>query len=368
MVREAATGGDVDGARVKRRVQRLRRSDCSRPGVRRVRRGKGFSYVDDSTGERIDGEDTLERIRELVIPPAWNDVWVCPFPNGHIQAIGTDARGRKQYLYHQRWRERRDQEKFDEMLAFARALPRVREVAAEHVRGRRLTRERVLAGAVRLLDRGFFRIGGESYAEENETYGLATMKKQHARLLDGNAIRFDYVAKGSKQYARSIVDPEVFQLVAALKRRRGGSDELLAYRRNGGWADVRSGDINEYIKDITGADFSAKDFRTWNATVLAAVALAVSAPAVRTATARKRAVARAMQEVAHYLGNTPAVARASYIDPRVFDRYGAGVTIVGALEHLGAVGLGEPSTQGPVEEAVLDLLEDEKSPAIEKIA
>ena len=333
-----------------------------------MRRGRGFVYVDETTGERVEDLETLERIRELVIPPAWDDVWICPFPNGHIQAIGTDARGRKQYRYHTRWRERRDQAKFDKMVEFARALPRVREAAAEHLRDEGLTRDRVLAGAVRLLDRGFFRIGGESYAEENETYGLATMRKKHATLEPGDVVVFDYVAKGGKERVQSIVDREVYELVRALKRRRSGGDELLAYRDDGVWRDVRSPDINEYIKEVTGGDFSAKDFRTWNATVLAAVAVAVSGAAARSRTARKRAATRAVKEVAYYLGNTPAVCRASYIDPRVFDRYDAGVTIGGALDSLGDVELGEPATQGPVEEAVLDLLEDEDSPALEKVA
>ena len=349
-------------------MPRLRRSDCASPGIRRVRHGRGFSYVDELSGERIADTETLGRIHELVIPPAWTDVWICSDPHGHIQAVGTDARGRKQYRYHQRWRERRDQEKFDAMVDFARSLPRLRRRAARDLSGNEVTRERVLAGAVRLLDRGFFRIGGESYAEENETYGLATMKKSHVTLLDGNVLVFEYAAKSGKDYVQSIVDPEVVELVKTLKRRRGGRDELLAYRANGGWRDIRSADINEYIKAATGGDFSAKDFRTWSGTVLAAVALGVSGKAAASKTGRKRAISRAVQEVAHYLGNTPAVCRASYIDPRVFDQYANGVTIGGALTLLGDVDFGEPAYQGKVEEAVLSLLEDEESPVIEKVA
>ncbi|HKP16891.1 MAG TPA: hypothetical protein VJT84_00340 [Gaiellaceae bacterium] len=349
-------------------MPRLRRADCSTPGIRRVRRGRGFAYIDDSTGERITDEDTLERIRSLVIPPAWEDVWICPHLNGHIQAVGTDARGRKQYRYHDAWRARRDQEKFDDMVEFARALPRLRKMAARHLRQREPSRERVLAGAARLLDRGFFRIGGESYAEENETYGLATMQKRHVRLLPDNVLVFDYPAKGGQPRLQSIVDPDVYRLIGELIRRRGGSAELLAYKDGRVWRDVRSSDINAYIKEIMGADFSAKDFRTWSATVLAAVGVAVSGKAAASPTARKRAIARAVKEVAFYLGNTPAVCRASYIDPRVFDRYSAGVTIGGALDALGDVDLGEPATQGAVEEAVLDLLGDEESPMLEKVA
>jgi DNA topoisomerase IB len=338
-----------------RAMPRLRRSDCSAPGIRRVRRGRGFSYVDELTGEPIHDEETLERIRELVVPPGWQDVWVCPWPNGHIQAVGTDARGRKQYRYHDRWREHRDREKFERMLDFARALPKLRLTADRRLRGHDPTRERVLAGAVRLLDRGFFRIGSESYAEENGTYGLATMQKRHVELQPGSVIRFDYVAKGGKHRLQSIVDPQVYRLVDELKRRRGGGDDLLAYKANGRWHDILSFEVNEYIKKVTGGDFSAKDFRTWTGTVLAAVGVAVSErPASRTA--RNRAITRSVKEVAHYLGNTPAVCRASYIDPRVFDRYAAGVTIRDALDALGNVDLGEPATQGEVEAAVIELL------------
>jgi DNA topoisomerase I len=347
-------------------VPRLRRVDCSGPGIERRRRGRGFEYFAD--GERIDEPEVLDRIRELVIPPAWENVWICPYPFGHIQAVGTDAAGRRQYLYHERWRERRDQEKFDEMLRFARALPRMRKLTARHLREKEITRERVLAGAVRLLDRGFFRIGTEGYAEQNQTYGLATMQKRHVALEEDGVLRFDYAAKGGKRRIQSIVDPEVYELVEALKRRRGGS-QLLAYRNGRAWVDVRSDEINEFIKEISREDFSAKDFRTWSATVIAAVALAVSGEAAETKTARKRAVTRAIKEVAHYLGNTPAVCRASYIDPRVFDRYHDGYTIGGALERLGeGADLGQPSFQGVVEEAVLDLLEDERTEMIEKVA
>jgi DNA topoisomerase IB len=340
-------------------MPRLRRADCSTTGIRRIRRGRGFSYVDEATGETIADPDTLARIRALTIPPAWENVWICPWPNGHIQAVGTDARGRKQYRYHDRWREHRDREKFDRMLDFARALPRLRETAARQLRHRQPTRERVLAGAVRLLDRGFFRIGGEEYAEENETYGLATIQKRHVRLGPGNVIEFDYPAKGGQRRLQSLVDPQVYELVGELKRRRGGGSDLLAYKDGGRWHDVQSADVNAYIKRVTGGDFTAKDFRTWSATVLAAVAVAVSGRAAASPTARKRAVARAVHEVAHYLGNTPAVCRASYIDPRVFDAYTAGVTIGDALDALGDVDLGEPAIQGAVEAAVVDLLDGE---------
>jgi DNA topoisomerase I len=348
-------------------VARLRRSDCSEPGIRRVRRGRGFAYLDEA-GERIADANVIARIRALAIPPAWEDVWVCADPNGHLQAVGVDSRGRRQYRYHDRWRERRDREKFDRMLDFARALPGLRATTARHLRGEGPTRRRVLAGAVRLLDRGFFRIGGKEYAEENDTYGLATMRKRHVELRPENVLVFDYPAKGGTRRIQSIVDPEVYRLVAELRRRRRGGDGLLAYKAEGRWRDVQSTDINQYIKDVTGAAFTAKDFRTWSATALAAVGVAVAGRTAGSRTARKRAAARAVREVAFYLGNTPAVCRASYIDPRVFDRFDEGVTIGGALDVLGDVDFGAPAIQGAVEEAVLDLLADEESPVRERAA
>jgi len=312
--------------------------------------------------------EVLARISELAVPPAWNDVWICPDANGHIQAVGTDAAGRRQYLYHAAWRERRDREKFEDMVRFARALPRLRFVVARDLRRRGWPRPKVLACTVRLLDRGFFRIGSESYAEANKTYGLATMRRSHVTLEGDGVIRFDYTSKGGKRRVHSVVDPEVYRVVAALKRRTSG--RFLAFKEDGHWTDISSGDINEYIKGATDDErFSAKDFRTWNATVLAAVALAVSGDAHRSPTSRKRAVTRAVAEVAHYLGNTPAVCRASYIDHRVFDRFRDGLTIGGALADLGDVEPGEPATRGAIEEAVLDLLDrDFDSPAIVSVA
>ena len=344
---------------------RLRRADCGRPGIRRRRAGRGFTYLGPD-GHRATDPDVLDRIRSLVIPPAWTDVWICSDPRGHIQATGVDARGRKQYRYHDLWRERRDREKFEHMLDFARALPKLRHAARVHLADDEMSRERVLACAARLLDLGFFRIGTEGYAEENQTYGLATIHRRHVRLLGDSTVVFDYAAKSGKRRIQSVVDPEVYTVVEALKRRRGGNPELLAYREGRRWVDVRSTDINAYVKEVTGGEFTAKDFRTWNATVLAAVALAVSEEAT-SATGRKRAVTRAVKEVAHYLGNTPAVCRSSYIDPRVVDRYRAGETIAAALDRLGAAsGNGEGSllTQGPVERAVIDLLDDAPDAAV----
>jgi DNA topoisomerase I len=290
-------------------MARLRRVDCSGTGITRRRRGRGFEYLE-ANGRRIIEPSVLERIRELAIPPAWEDVWICPYPMGHIQATGTDAAGRKQYRYHDLWRQRRDAEKFESMIRFARALPKLRRRVAEDLGREGMPRERVLACATRLLDRGFFRIGSEDYAEENDTYGIATMQKRHVTVA-GDEVSFDYEAKGGKRRLQTIGDPEVAGLVRTLKQRRGGGNELLAYKQGRRWVDVKSPDINEYVKDAAGEEFSAKDFRTWSGTVLAAVALAVSGPARGTKTSRKRAKARAVQEVARYLGNTPTSIRAS---------------------------------------------------------
>jgi DNA topoisomerase IB len=340
---------------------RLRRSDVGGPGIQRRRAGRGFYYVD-ADGNKVDDPEVLARIHDLGIPPAWKDVWICPYPGGHIQATGVDARGRKQYIYHRKWRERRDQEKFDDMLRFAHALPRLRERVERDLGdadAADMGRERVLAAAVRLLDRGFFRIGSEDYAVENETYGLATMRREHV-TVEGEVVNFDYVGKHHKRHVQHIVDPEVAEVVRRLKRRRSQGIELLAYKRDGRWRDVKSHDINAYIKEATGQDFSAKDFRTWGATVLCAVGLAVAVAARPTLTARKRVVAHAIREVAHHLGNTPAIARASYIDPRVIDRYMDGMTIAPVLEHL-AADPQDTAIQGDVEAAVLDLIEGHES-------
>ena|SRR5215218_467422 len=349
-------------------MPRLRRVDCGEQGIHRRRHGRGFSYVD-ACGERIDDPDTLERIGNLAIPPAWKDVWICPYPTGHIQATGFDAAGRKQYRYHDAWRTRRDADKFESMVGFAKALPALREQVENDLTLDGMPRERALACAVRLLDRGSFRIGSEDYAEDNGTYGLATMRKEHVTVR-GDTVAFDYEAKGGLRRRQRVIDADAAGVVKALLRRRGGGDELLAYRDGRRWRDVRSADINAYLKDASGGAFSAKDFRTWNATVLSAIALAVSAPvAGGSKTARKRAMKRAVDEVSRHLGNTPAVCRAAYIDPRVFDRFDGGLTIGGVLPELAADAEGWPAVQRTVEEAVLDLIAgDESSDAIEKAA
>lgn len=328
-------------------------------------------FEDGRTGQKIDDPHTLARIRALGIPPAWRDVWICLEPMGHIQAVGTDAAGRKQYLYHEAWRQRKDREKFDRMLLFAGALPAMRARWIEQLSLDGFPREKVLACAALLLDRGFFRIGGESYAEQNESYGLATLQKRHVSLLENSWIMLNYRAKSGKMRScRMPLDPAQYRVIEKLKRRRGGSPELLAYKEHGRWIDVKSSDINQYVKELTGVQFSAKDFRTWNATVLAAAFIPPYGMTATSATARKRAISTVVKDVASYLGNTPAVCRRSYIDPRVFDRFESGWTIIGAIDSLGDVpDYGDVSTHGAIEDAVIDLLTDNcDSPALEKVA
>ena len=344
-------------------MPRLRRVDCSDPGFRRHRRGRGFEYLD-ADGERLGDEETLTRIRELAIPPAWEDVWICTDPRGHLQATGVDAASRKQYLYHPDWRRRRDQAKFDEMLDFARSLPGLRRRVKRDLAGNELDRTRVLACSLRLLDLGMFRIGSEDYAERNQSYGLATLLKRHVSI-DRPRITFDYPGKSNQRRKHWVVDDDLVPLVAALKRRRGGSDELLAYRAGRRWVDVTSTDINEYVKEATGGEFSAKDFRTWNGTVLAAVAVAGEVPATKTA--RKRRINNAVKGVSFFLGNTPAVCRASYIDPRVFDRFNSGWTVA-LPSSSGEELLGDEATRRRVERAVIDLIEEPReSPRVERL-
>jgi DNA topoisomerase IB len=340
-------------------VTRLRRISCSAPGLTRRRRGKGFSYVD-AAGNPVKDEATLARISALVIPPAWQDVWICPISNGHVQATGVDAKGRRQYRYHDAWRLQRDLVKHDRVLEFGARLPAARERLLEHLRSTdALTRDRVLACAVRLIDLGFFRIGGEQYAEENGSYGLATLRKDHVRITRDGQVELEFLGKSGKLWHRAVAEPEVLEVVRALKRRRGGGPELLAYKQGDTWVDIKSGDINIFLRDVTGGDATAKDFRTWSATVLAAIGLAVSTHA-DTPTARKRAVTRVVKEVAEKMGNTPAVCRASYIDPRIIDLYDDGVTISRDLDSLGAdASYGEPAFQGAIEAAVLALLRDD---------
>jgi DNA topoisomerase-1 len=298
-------------------------------------------------------EQVLERIAGLAIPPAWTDVWICAHAEGHLQAAGTDAAGRRQYLYHPVWRARQDSRKFERIESFARALPDMRAAYERALDLDGLPEERVLAAAVRLLDRATFRIGSEAYADRNGSFGLATIRKSHVQV-EGSTLIFDYTAKAGVQRVHRIDDPLLVPIVERLKRRRSGGLELLAHRDGRRWVDVRSSDINAYIKRLVGAEHSAKDFRTWHATVLAAVDIAAAGHPLEGATAKKRTVAATVRRVAEHLGNTPAVCRSSYIDPRVFDRFNEGRTIASALR--GVESLDPDRARAEVERAVLDLI------------
>ena len=301
-------------------VPGLVRSDPHGPGITRVMAGDSFRYLDQA-GAEISGAATLDRIRALRIPPAWADVWISPDPLGHIQATGTDSKGRLQYLYHQLWREQRDAQKFGHMLRFASALPGLRTATAQDLRHRGLTRDRVVASVVRLIDLGLFRIGEERYADLDHHYGATTLRKQHVRFTrDG--IVFDYTAKWGKERTIVIKDSLVRSTIRALAHSDNDSDTLWSYQQDGRWHALHSRDVGNYIAVRAGGHFTAKEFRTWNATVLMALALANAGPAA-TLTGRKRTIAASVREVANLLGDTPAVARGSYIDPRLIARYEA---------------------------------------------
>jgi DNA topoisomerase-1 len=307
---------------------RLRRSDLGRPGLSRRRAGKGWTYLD-AAGEPLRDEETVERIKALVIPPAWKDVWISPDARGHIQAVGVDAAGRKQYLYHPVWREQRDRAKFDKTLVLAERLPEVRDRLSADLTGRGLTRERVLAAIVSLLDMGMFRVGGEESAgrEEDPTYGLSTLRPDHLRA-SGGCVLLEFTGKSGVAHAATVGDGEVCAVLRDLKRRRRGEDRLFAHwdpaRRR--WQEIRADTINDYLREISGEQMTAKDFRTWHGTVKAAEVLAEAGPQP-TAAKRKKVVSHAMKEVAGLLGNTPTVARNSYVDPRVVEAYTEGEVI-----------------------------------------
>jgi DNA topoisomerase-1 len=329
---------------------RLKRADCAGPGIKRVRRGRGFSFSD-LDGIAIEDEETLERIRQLAIPPAWKEVWICPDPFGHIQATGYDEAGRKQYLYHERWQQRQAERKFELIREFARKVPKLRRSVTADLRREGMPRERALACAVRLLDLGFFRVGSEVYAEENESFGLATVRREHV-TIGKSEIVFDFPAKSGQRRIQSIRDAAARRAIETMYRRRGGPDDLLAYQEGKEWRDVRSDEINEYIHEHIGNGFTAKNFRTWHGTVLAAVELS-GEEKPRSEAAAKRAIKRAVDSVSDALGNTPAVCRASYIDPRVLDRYRDGVTIKAAAASNGRM---TAKQRLKIEREVIDLV------------
>ena len=309
---------------------RLRRSVVNGAGLTRIRRGRGFSYVD-AQRQPIADPDTLTRIESLVIPPAWKKVWICPYSNGHIQAVGTDAAGRRQYLYHQQWRTERDEEKFDRVVGLAKRLPDWRAHVLDDLREDGLHRDRVLAVAQYLIDRGYFRAGGEEYAQENGSYGLATLLRDHVRV-SRDSVDFDYPAKSGVRRTISLQDPLLIEAVRSLLRARSDNPRLLVYRTSDGWCEVHADDLNERFRELVGEEFSVKDLRTWHGTVLAAAAFA-TAKEPTSKTARRRELAAVMRSVSEELGNTPAVAKRSYVDPRVVTGYEQGITIRPALSR-----------------------------------
>ncbi|MGH4002252.1 MAG: DNA topoisomerase IB [Pseudonocardiaceae bacterium] len=346
-------------------VEDLIRVDPAAPGWSRRRRGRGFSYHDER-GRPLTDPDALDRIRALAIPPAWRDVWISPLEDGHIQALGTDDAGRRQYRYHDDWRRARDAAKHQRVLALGRRMPKMRLEVAHRLAEPGLGQRRVLAAAVRMLDIGVFRPGGEEYApncdDDEGSFGLATLRREHVRLHRG-AVLIDYIAKGGTPRTIKLRDHSLHRVVGSLLRRRGGGDELLAYRNGRGWRDVRTSDLNDAVKELAGRRYTCKDLRTWNATVLAAVALAAHATdgVPDTSRGQTKLVAAAMREVADHLGNTPSVARASYVDPRLIERFEQGRTVLPALRRINgaAPSLADLSDEGvriAIEAAVIRLL------------
>jgi DNA topoisomerase I len=332
-------------------MPRLRHVSAQQPGWTRRRAGRGFVYLDGS-GERLDGDDA-ERCRSLVIPPAWRDVWICPFPNGHLQAVGTDDAGRRQYLYHPEWQRRREQAKYDHVLELAEDLPRARRRARRHLAQDGASRERTLALAFLLLDGCLFRIGTQRYTEDNGSHGLVTLERQHTRV-ERDRVRFDFPAKSGRRQEVTLADMRLREAVRDLRARRRRADRLLAFKDGRRWRDLSTEDVNDYVKDLLGDEATAKDLRTWHGTASAAVTLSRYADA-SSATARRRAVSHTMREVADYLGNTPAVARSAYVDPRVVERFEEGLTL-GAVGSRHEIGVDGPPFPAAVERAVVRLL------------
>jgi DNA topoisomerase IB len=334
---------------------RLRRSDPDKPGLTRRGRGKGFSYLD-ADGNVIKDAEVIERIRALVIPPAWKDVWICPYPNGHIQAVGTDEAGRRQYLYHDKWRVTQDASKHDRVQSLARKLPDFREAVDHDLCAKGLTRERVLAVALRMLDHGVFRTGNSQYAEQSGSRGAATLLRKDVRVRKGKLV-FDFIAKGGIPRTLELKDDKLAVAVAALKRSRPGNKRLLVYHDNDGWHEIDAAMINTRFQELVGEGYTVKDLRTWTATVHAAVELAEADPP-DTKTTAKKAVREMLTEVSDHLGNTPTVARSSYVDPRVVTQYEEGRTIARAVKKTGSDDLERQKVREALDPSVARLVAD----------
>ena len=330
----------------------LRYVSDARPGIRRRKSGKGFTYAR-ADGSKLTEPDVLRRIKALAIPPAWTDVWICPFADGHVQATGRDARGRKQYRYHARFREVRDSTKYEHVVAFAEVLPAIRERVREHMALRGLSRDKVLATVVQLLETTLIRVGNDDYAKQNESYGLTTLKGRHV-AVDGNEVRFRFTGKGGKQWSLRVKDRRIAKIIRACQELPG--QELLQYvDEDGKPQDVTSSDVNAYLKEITGRDITAKDFRTWAGTVLAAMALN-EMQSFDSAAQAKRSLRTAIENVAARLGNTATICRKCYVHPEILSSYLDGnlvLEIKSAVESELREGL--PDLR-PEEAAVLALL------------
>jgi DNA topoisomerase-1 len=334
------------------REAHLRYVDDAGSGFRRRRSGKGFRYLD-AHGAPLRDRAHLERIRQLVIPPAWTDVWICPVADGHLQATGRDARGRKQYRYHARWREVRDESKYERTAAFAEALPRIRAAVARALEAPALTRDKVVATVVWLLEVTHIRVGNEEYARQNDSFGLTTLRETHVDV-HGSSVRFHFRGKSGVEHAVDVRDKRVARVV---RRCLGLPGELLfrCVGEDGTLHAIESADVNAYLHTLAGAEFSAKDFRTWAGTVLAAQALREEPPA-ETVTARKKSVTAAIKRVAKHLGNTPAVCRRCYVHPAIFEAYATGQLVAALAEAADARRDAPPHDLTPAEAAVLALI------------
>jgi DNA topoisomerase-1 len=322
------------------------------PGIRRLRGGSGFIYK--AGRKKVSEVDTLKRIKALAIPPAWTDVWICPKASGHIQATGRDAKGRKQYRYHQRFREVRESTKFHHMLAFASSLPAIRAKVKAHLALRGLPREKVLASVVHLLESTLIRVGSDEYARSNRSYGLTTLRNRHVEV-NGSALRFLFRGKSGKLWNLSLRDRRIAKVIRACQELPG--QELFAYRDEAGETrDVTSSDVNAYLREISGGDITAKDFRTWHGTVLAAMALQEFEKFDSRAGA-KRNIRTAIESVAARLGNTPTICRKCYIHPEIFASYAEGTLLLAIKKQVEAELRDDLATLRPEEAAVLTLLQ-----------
>lgn len=343
---------DLDDPQASAEEAGLRYVTDAMPGVRRRRAGKGFRYLGPD-GAAVDDPERVAWFKKLAVPPAWTDVWISPTRGGHLQATGRDARGRKQYRYHPRWRAIRDEAKYGRLTDFARALPRIRRRTGRDLRRRGLPREKILAVVVRLLEETLIRVGNEEYARDNRSYGLSTMRDRHVTVR-GPSIRFTFRGKAGKEHEIDVRDRRLARVVKRCQELPG--QELFQYQDDDGvLVAVNSSDVNAYLREITGDDFTAKDFRTWAGTVAAAMALQEFLE-IDDQAGRKRAVVRAIEQVAEQLGNTPSVCRACYVHPEVIERYLDGTMIDALARRTRGLGRGAGALRAE-EAAVLGLLQ-----------